>query len=234
MAYREGKLSQLPAEKQEEIVALARRCRLLDIVESLEKEGVEISISGLSRFVKKVEERRLLEDAKEESEAMEALAAGRDRKKFRKGTLAMLQSRLYDEALKSGDLATIQKCYQQLAAEEDRAEGLELDRRRLELAAINAEVGRRRLEIAMETAKGKRRVVVETAATEQVSGGKTGEKKLLTGGNRENGEENCHERSQGSQKLGELEGVLRAVKEALNRGGDAAEKVLEARTVLGG
>ncbi len=225
MAYREGKLSLLPVEKQEEIVELARRGRLTDIVKSLNKEGVEISISGLSRFLKKVEERRLVENAGEDSAAMEALATGRDRKKFRKGTLVVLQSRLYEEALKVGDLETVQKCYQQLAAEEDRAEGLELERKRLELAALNAEVGRRKLEIMMEATKGRRQIAVESTAVE-VGEPKKIEFPAVTEG------ENSRKRTQGSQREQELEGLLRTVKETLNRGGDPVEKLLEARAAL--
>lgn len=227
------KLSQLPVETQIKLAELAEECRLDDVVKILREDyGLDTSRSALGRFLKKWKEERLKAESAEMSETMDALVAGRDRKKFRKGTLAMLQQRMYDEAIATGDFERVKACYTELAKEEDRAESLELERRRVELAAVNAEIGRRRVELM--AAKAPKRVAIEcdvTTPEAQVGNGGVTEGKYLTGGNRENGE-NSRERTQRSQREEALAALAR-VEEVLNRGGDAAEKILEARRVLG-
>ena len=76
---RQSKLEQLPPETQSGIIEAAAHSRLADTLKILQAEGIETSISALSRFVREHREKILLEDGKGMKASVEALAERVDR-----------------------------------------------------------------------------------------------------------------------------------------------------------
>ena len=98
---RPGKLEQLTPEKQSWIIEIAANARLIDMIEILEKEGIETSTSALSRFIREHRERDLMEAGEEMKASVETLAERGREGKLREGTLEAVRQRLYERALVS-------------------------------------------------------------------------------------------------------------------------------------
>jgi hypothetical protein len=146
------KLSQLAPNVQDAIEELAKRAKLCDLVDYLGKpkpEGfdVHVSMATLSRFLRRRAEDRLKENASEINEVVSGLAAVTNPKEFRKGTMAMLQQRMYEEAVATGDAKSVKEAYQMLAEEDAREKALELEARRTVVAEENARSAKLKVEL---------------------------------------------------------------------------------------
>jgi hypothetical protein len=145
------KLEALPEEKQELVLELAARTKLLDLVEILKEHGVETSVSTLRRFLLRQREREVLA-AGEEMENVEALARRGKGETLRKGSLEALRQRLYEQAMVTVDPEKARELYQDLLKEEAKIKELELDERKA--AALEEQVKLQRLRIEVMAAGG--------------------------------------------------------------------------------
>src|SRR5688500_5614738 len=93
---RPSKLEQLPPEMQREILEIAMNSRQVDALEALKEQGIEISASSLSRFIREHRQRLLMEDGEALKEGVEALAERGKAGKFRTGALEAARQRLYE------------------------------------------------------------------------------------------------------------------------------------------
>jgi hypothetical protein len=254
----QGKLEQLPPEKQSWLVEIATHSTLINMVQTLKEHGIETSTSALSRFVRKHREEALLEAGEDMKAGVEALAERGKDGKLREGTLEAVRQRLYERALVSNSPEEAREMYAALVKEEARLKELELEARKV--AALEQQVklqGVRIQVMAQQGAMGgKGRVKAEAVveSTPAASGAEVA--RLQPGGPVAGGElANVGEGglaaraglAVGAGRAGgpgeellaaalEREKRLRSVVgkslEILNRGGDLGERILEARAVL--
>jgi len=153
MKRRDCKLSNLLPETQEIIEELVNMYGLMITSEKLRKKneeggmGLFVSSATLSRFMRERAEQRLKENREQVNEAVSELAAG-DRKEFRKGTIAMLQQRIYEETVATENAEKVKEAYEMFTAQEERERELELAERHAAVAEENAKAARRKVELA--------------------------------------------------------------------------------------
>jgi hypothetical protein len=147
------KLSRLAPEVQDAIEEMSRLTKATALVEFLQLPppdgfGVSVSLATLYRFLRRRTERRLNESAEEMNEAARGAAAKLNRPEFRKGTMAMLQQRMYEEALTTGNPELVKEAYRMLSEEDAREAELQLAARRTAVAEEHAKAARRKVELA--------------------------------------------------------------------------------------
>jgi hypothetical protein len=223
-----GKLEQLSEEMQTGIIELAMHSTQVDTVIALRKQGIEVSVPTLSRFVRKHREKLLMEEGEEMKGTTAALAARGKDSTFRVGTLEAVRQRLYEGALALKSPEEARALYAELVKEEGKLRELELEARRVAVAEEQVKVQRLRAE-AEVAAKRQRAVAVVTSSQAVVDVGSEG------GVVKELGRSDRAALEPGGPGIGEekwmrLVGEVMAV---LNRAGAAEEKVLEARAILG-
>lgn len=152
MKDRGMKLMGLKENEQNCVEEMCKQMSLLDVVGLIRKPrpegyGIQTCPATVHRFLRKRKELRLAGERQEMNETAQAAAREVDRRAFRKGTLAMLQQRIYDEAAVTGSLEEAKEAYQFLAQEEVREAELELETRKAAVAEENARVARRKLEL---------------------------------------------------------------------------------------
>jgi hypothetical protein len=92
-------------------------------------------------------EQRLRENRGQVNELVSEMASG-DQKEFRKGTLAMLQQRIYEDAVATSSSEEIKQTFEMLTAQEQRERELEVAERHAAVAEENAKAARRKVELA--------------------------------------------------------------------------------------
>ena len=149
----DSKLANLYPEVQEVIEEVVQILGLQLAAEKLRKPkeegGLDLSVSTatLSRFMRERAEQRLRENRSQVNELVSEMASG-DQKQFRKGTLAMLQQRIYEDAVASSSSEEIKQTFEMLTAQEQRERELELAERHAAVAEENAKAARRKVELA--------------------------------------------------------------------------------------
>jgi hypothetical protein len=146
------KLGALKENEKCYVEEMCRQMSLIQVVGFIREErpkglGIQTCPATLHRFLRKRKEERLKAMRGEMNESVAEAAKGVDRKGFRKGTLALLQQRIYDEAAVTGSLEEAKEAYRMLAEEDAREAQLELDARKAAVAEENARLGRRKLEL---------------------------------------------------------------------------------------
>jgi pyruvate-formate lyase len=150
---RDCKLANLFPEVQEAVEELVNMYGLTFTAEKLRKKkedgGMDLFVSTatLSRFMRERAEQRLKENREQVSEAVSEMAAV-DRKEFRKGTIAMLQQRIYEDTVATGSSEKVREAYEMLISQEQRERELEVAERHAAVAEENAKAARRRAELA--------------------------------------------------------------------------------------
>jgi hypothetical protein len=153
MKRRDCKLSNELPETQEIIEELVNMFGLTIASEKLRKKSEEggmnlfVSSATLSRFMRERAEQRLKENREQVNQAVSEMAAG-DRKEFRKGTIAMLQQRIYEDTVGTGQSEKVREAYEMLVAQEERERELEIAERHAAVAEENAKAARRKVELA--------------------------------------------------------------------------------------
>ena len=153
MKRRDCKLANQLPETQESIEELVNLYGLTIASEKLRKKSAEggmdlwVSTATLSRFMRERAEQRLKENREQIDGAVSEMAAV-DRKEFRKGTIAMLQQRIYDDTVATGSSEKVKEAYQMLIGQEERERELEVAERHAAVAEENAKAARRKLELA--------------------------------------------------------------------------------------
>lgn len=153
MKNRGMKLCQLKENEQMYLEELCKELSLLSVVGIIRKPrpegfGIQTCPATVHRFLRKRKEGRLKAQRQEMNESVSAAAKEVDRKGFRKGTMALLQQRFYDEAALTGSLEELKEAYRMLSEEDARETALELEARKAAVAEENARIGWRKLELA--------------------------------------------------------------------------------------
>jgi hypothetical protein len=216
------------------------------LAKSLKENGVDTSDSALSRFLKKRRGMQLVENGKELAAAAEALAEQGRGGKLREGTLEVMRQQFFEKAAGGVGGEEAQVLYGALVAEEARVKELELEARKVAALEQQVRLQERRIEVeAMKAhaALGRVRahVVRSKAQPGEVAEGNVKElgpvKEAGVGESAEAvvaAEEtpaNSGTPNSGENEKRLLEAAKRAVG-ILNRGGDMAERILEARELL--
>jgi hypothetical protein len=120
------------------------------IVERLRgmKPPIDCTASGLKRFIRRLKEEALLEEAEEASDTMEKLAAKAKESKMREGTVEAARQRLYANALETNDLESLQQFFKMMAEEKKQEQLMAIEDRKAKAAEENAKIGWRKLEMA--------------------------------------------------------------------------------------
>ncbi|HUS34282.1 MAG TPA: hypothetical protein VM680_02910 [Verrucomicrobiae bacterium] len=149
----DSKLANLYPEVQEAIEEVVQVLGLQLAADKLRKPKEEggmdlfVSTATLSRFMRERAEQRLRENRGQVNELVREMASG-DQKEFRKGTLAMLQQRIYEDAVATSSSEEIKQTFEMLTAQEQRERELELAERHAAVAEENAKAARRKVELA--------------------------------------------------------------------------------------
>lgn len=206
-------LEKLTPNQKEFILEMAATARLYDVVVALKEEGIEVSTSTLSRYLRRERERRMAEERADSKEMVSELAASAKDGKLREGTLEAVRQRLYDRALLSNSPEEARQLYAAMVKEEAKLQELELERRRLAIAEeeLKLKALRARAELPMTKAE-----VVESS---------TEEAKVL-------GTPEAKQLAAPSESEGRLAEVIRQAEAILNRGGELEGRLLEARGLL--
>jgi hypothetical protein len=153
MKRRDCKLANLLPETQDIIEELVNLYGLTITSEKLRKKSEQggmdlfVSTATLSRFMRERAEQRLKENREQIDGAISEMAAV-DRKEFRKGTIAMLQQRIYEDTVATGSSEKVKEAYEMLIGQEQRERELEVAERHAAVAEENAKAARRRAELA--------------------------------------------------------------------------------------
>jgi hypothetical protein len=231
-----GKLEQLSEEMRTRIIELAMHSTLVDTVLALQREGVDVSVPTLSRFVRKHRETLLMEEGEEMKETTAALAARGKESQFRVGTLEAVRQRLYERALVLQSPEEARELYAELVKEEGKLRELELEARRVAVAEEQVKVQRLRAE-ADVAVKRQKAIVTASEGVVDMVGEADGVRKQLSEADRAGLEPS----GPGAKQLADRSGggseekwvhLFREITAILNRGGDPGEKILEARERL--
>ncbi|HUS36436.1 MAG TPA: hypothetical protein VM680_13880 [Verrucomicrobiae bacterium] len=208
-------LEKLTPNQKEFILEMAANARLYDVVVALKEEGIEVSTSTLSRYLRRERERRMAEERADSKEMVSELAASAKDGKLREGTLEAVRQRLYDRALLSNSPEEARQLYAAMVKEEAKLQELELERRRLAIA--EEELKLKALKARAELGPKTQAEVVESSA-EEAKVIEAPEAKQLA--------------APSSENEGQLAAVIRQAEAILNRGGELEGRLLEARGLL--
>jgi hypothetical protein len=229
-------LESLSPEQQEWILDLAANAqRLADVVTPLWEQGIMVSLSTLTRFVREHRAKVVLDHGEGVKGAAEALAARGKGGDFRKGTLEAIRQRFFDEAL-SNQSTTEEalKIYGELLKEEARLQELQLAERRMAVLEEQTRLQKVKLRLAARAQRGRKMVKLEASNVVQSAEVMDIERAAEKGRLIEHRSSNSEHRSlgDGAEKMKALAAVVLRLEEVLNRGGSVEEKVAEARGVL--
>jgi hypothetical protein len=213
-------LENLDEKTRVSILELAANADLTDVVVRLQERGISVSVSTLSRFVRRHREKLMLSEGSEMKGAVDQFVERGKEGGLRAGTLEAVRQRLYERALESRSPEEARLLYAALVKEEAKLKELELEGRRVALAEEQL-----KLDVLVARSKVGGRVkgeVVDGAVGEKGSELVIDERaKLQLGG------------PMGpTEKETRLLALVSEVDGILNRGGDLGERLLEARAVL--
>jgi uncharacterized protein with von Willebrand factor type A (vWA) domain len=234
-----GKLESLPEEQRTQIIEWAANARQEDVVIALQKRGIYVHPSTLSRFVRKSREKHLLEEGEEIKETAAALAERGRTGVLREGTIEAVRQRLYERALVSNSPEEARELYAALIAEEAKLKQLELEARKVAVAEQQLKLQELRIQVEMNRSRKRAMVTASESESEavavadgekvevaQIAGGATAEP--LKGGT------TCDGKTGEGVSEGEkrLQLVVRETVEVLNGTGTPYDKLQEARERL--
>ena len=102
---------------------------------------------ALQRFIRRVKEEELWEEAEEGAEAMEKFAAKAKDGTLRDGKIEALRQRLYTNALLTKNLPALEDFFKMMTEEKKHAEMAAIEERKARAAEENAKIGWRKLEL---------------------------------------------------------------------------------------
>ena len=208
------RLENLDEEKKLMILELAENTQVVDMVVALRQHGIMTSAPTLTRFIRRNQEKRLLEEGVESKDRVDALARRSKEWKLREGTLEAVRQRMYERALGSKNPEESMDLYRAMVKEEAQLREQELEARKVAVAEEQVRLQRMKI----ETEKAKARVPAEVIASEPIAETAAESKQLQ-----------APPTSEGEKQALEL---LQDLSQILNRAGDVEEKVLEARERL--
>ncbi len=141
--------AKLSPEEQMMILETSEVCSLEQLIKHVEGlfPKISFSVPALKRFLRRMKEEEMREEAEDSQEAMEGLVKSADNGRARDGVLEAMRRKLYMQALDSKDPASAMSLYMMMRQErmEDRKEAREA--RRLALEEENARLERRHREL---------------------------------------------------------------------------------------
>ena len=206
-------LENLTPNQKEFVLEMAANARLCDVTMALKEEGIDISTSTLSRYLRRERERRMLEERADSKATVDELAANAKEGKLREGTLEAVRQRLYDRALLSNSPEEARQLYAAMVKEEAKLQELELERRRIAIAEEELKLKA----LAMRAELGPAKAEVVESSAEEAKEIEAPEVKQLAA------------TSENEQRLAE---TIRQAEAILNRGGELVDRLLEARSLL--
>jgi hypothetical protein len=139
----------LSQEKKEYILEFHGSMDLADLAEELlhETPPVECSVPALKRFIRRLKEEGLLEEAEEGADVMEKFAERAKDSKAMDGTIEATRQRLFEQALETDDKETLMEMFKAMNEEKVRARMVAVEERKARVAEENAKLGWRKLEL---------------------------------------------------------------------------------------
>ena len=130
------------------LVMLSREMTLEELLEMLKgaPEPVHCSLGALSRFLKKAKEDKMLREAQDSDESIEAFAKRGKNPKVREAALAAMRDRMFELVVDSNNAAHLMETFESLKAEKEKERLWELEERKVKVAEENAKLGWRKLE----------------------------------------------------------------------------------------
>jgi hypothetical protein len=119
--------------------------QLLEVVKKA-PEPIHCSLGTMSRFLKKAKEDKMLREAQDSDESIEAFAKRGKNPKVRETTLAAMRDRMFELVVDSNNAAHLMETFESLKAEKEKERLLELEERKVKVAEENARLGWRKLE----------------------------------------------------------------------------------------
>jgi hypothetical protein len=140
--------AKLTKEQGEKLLELSKTMSMESLVKVVEgaPEPIHCSIPAMRRYLKRIEQEQLIEDAQESEETVAILAKSGQNPGVRDAALAAMRQRMFESAFQTNNREMLMEMFRELNEEkaEDRAQALE--ERKVKVAEENAKLGWRKLE----------------------------------------------------------------------------------------
>jgi DNA primase len=140
--------AKLTKEQGEKLLELSKTMSMESLVKVVEgaPEPIHCSIPAMRRYLKRIEQEQLIEDANESEETVAILAKKGENPGVRDAALAAMRQRMFESAFQTNNREMLMEMFRELNEEkaEDRAQALE--ERKVKVAEENAKLGWRKLE----------------------------------------------------------------------------------------
>ena len=139
----------LSQQKKEYILEFYGSMELADLAEELllETPPVVCSVPALKRFIRRLKEEALLEEAEEGADVVEKFAERAKDSKTMDGTIEATRQRLFEQALETDDKETLMEMFKAMNEEKTQARMAAVEERKARVAEENAKLGWRKLEL---------------------------------------------------------------------------------------
>jgi hypothetical protein len=140
--------AKLTREQGEKLLELSKSMSMESLVKVVEgaPEPIHCSIPAMRRYLKRIEQEQLIEDAKEAEDTVAILAKSGENPGVRDAALAAMRQRMFESAFQTNNREMLMEMFRELNEEkaDDRAQALE--ERKVKVAEENAKLGWRKLE----------------------------------------------------------------------------------------